>query len=77
MSIVIVYGDKASGKTRLSADLMRYYGCTRIVDGWNGSSSLKDGDLALTTEYPPFSIPGAHAVDIQSAKRALCLGEGS
>lgn len=77
MSIVIVYGDQASGKTRLSAELMRYYDCTRIVDDWDGSSSLKNGDLALTTEYPPFPIPGAHVVDIQSAKQALCLGEGA
>lgn len=77
MSIVIVYGDKASGKTRLSAELMRYYGCTKIVDDWDGSSPLKNGDLALTTEYPPFSIPGAHVVDIRSAKQAACLSEDS
>lgn len=72
MSIVIVHGAQSSGKTRRGPQLMKHYGCQRIVDDWDGRAPLNDGDLALTNTEPPFSIAGARVVDIVSAKLAIC-----
>lgn len=76
MSIVIVHGPKASGKTTNAERLRKHFKCKRIVDGWDGYSHstrprLKDGDLALTCDEPPFSVPGAKVVDIETAKLAI------
>jgi len=78
MSIVIVHGPKASGKTRNAARLKKHYKCKRIIDGWGDFGLLqvlRDGDLVLTNMEPPFegaTLPrGALVVDIEKAKRAI------
>jgi hypothetical protein len=71
MSIVIVHGKQASGKTRRSQELMQHYGCKRIIDDWNGKDALQDRDLAITSECPPFKIAGARIVDFVNAKASL------
>lgn len=71
MSIVILHGAPATGKTRRSEQFKRHYGCSRIVDGWDGRAKLKDGDLAITNETPPFNVPGAKVVDVVTAKAAV------
>lgn len=73
MSIVIIYGPPASGKTTNGKKFMKHYGCSRVIewDEWRRGRALKDGDLALTNMEPPFSVPGARAVDIETAKRAI------
>lgn len=75
MSIVIVYGPMASGKTTNKNRLKQHYKCNRIVDDWDDTGmdfrKLKDGDLVLTTSYPPFSVPSAVSVEIKTALRAM------
>lgn len=71
MSIVIIHGPMASGKTRRATQLLRHYKCKRIVDCWDGRQALMDGDLALTNMEPPFNVYGARAVNIYDAKVAI------
>jgi len=49
---VIIHGPQACGKTRNSAALMAHFGCTTLVDPWNGRSPLPSNALALTHELP-------------------------
>jgi len=49
---VIVYGPQGCGKTNASDRLMRHFGCTELVDDWDGESPLPDGALALTNRKP-------------------------
>lgn len=69
MSIVIVYGPQGIGKTTHGEALRRHYKCSRVVE-WEGGP-LREGDLALTNESPPYDVPGATAVAFETAKRAL------
>jgi len=71
VSIVIVYGPQGIGKTTHGEALRRYYKCSRLVE-WEGEP-LREGDLALTNELPPYNVPGATAVPFETAKRALGL----
>ena len=72
MSIVIVYGSQNIGKSRRGDQLMKHYGCKRLVDEWDGRQKLRDGDLAITNMMPPFSVAGARIVDFITAKSAIC-----
>lgn len=65
--IVIVYGPPASGKTRHATQLLREYGCRRVIDDWDGQARLQGGDLALTQEGPPYTLPAAKAIAIGEA----------
>ena len=67
MSIVIIYGEPATGKTRHAIALKNYYGCKTITDGWDGSSFLRDETLALTNKQPPFNIKSAAGIHISVA----------
>lgn len=72
MTITIIYGPQASGKTRRAAQLLDHFGGKRIVDDWNGNpDALKDGDIALTSN-PKHGFPkGARVIDIATAKAML------
>lgn len=75
--VVIVHGPMASGKTRYAAQLMRLYGCGRVVDGWNEHMRLEAGDLALTLYPPPYkAIPGAVVHSIADALAKLHSKKG-
>lgn len=74
MMIVIIHGEQGSGKTRRGAQLLKHYGCKRLVDPWDGRARLSDGDLALTNQIPPFNVKGAKVVDIVTAKHAITKG---
>ncbi len=74
MSIVIIYGPKASGKTTNAERMKRHYGCRRIVDGWDAFEDipkLRDGDLALALDEPTVSIHGAIVIDIATALKKI------
>lgn len=45
---LIISAPQAAGKTRNAQLLMKKFGCSRLVDEWDGRSALRDGDLALT-----------------------------
>lgn len=69
--IVIIHGPQASGKTTHARRFMQHYGCSRVVDDWDGRSALQPGTLALTNECPPFNLSGAQVIDIKRALREL------
>ena len=56
MNRVVVFGAQGCGKTVFAECLRRKFGCERVVDDWDGRAPLKDGDLALTFEAPPYAV---------------------
>ena len=71
MAIVIIHGPQGAGKSQHAAIFRKRYRCDRIVDGWNPRQALESGDLALTTEAPPFAVPGARVINIAAALKAI------
>jgi serine kinase of HPr protein (carbohydrate metabolism regulator) len=71
MSIVIIHGPQGCGKTRYATELLKHYGCKRLVDDWRPNQRLRDGDMALTCEPPPFMGMGIRIVAADVAKRAI------
>lgn len=63
LPIVIVVAPPGTGKSRAANALAGRYGCTRIVDEWDGTSNLEPGDLALTN-CPLSQLAAAGAVDV-------------
>lgn len=55
---IIVYGPPGCGKSTHAPTFARRYGCTRIIDEWDGRSALPEGALALTNVEPPYTEPG-------------------
>lgn len=53
---LIIVGPQASGKTKNADSFLHVFGCTRIVDNWNGVTPLMGGDLALTNAEN-FQVP--------------------
>lgn len=45
---VVIIAPAGAGKTRNEAALMKIFGCTSVVDEWDGRTSLPHGALALT-----------------------------
>lgn len=75
--ITIIYGAQGSGKSRRADEFLKHYGCTRIVEEWDGKVRLKNGDLAFTNLKPPFTISADAmytVVSIQAAKLAVING---
>lgn len=56
MKTVIVYGPQGCGKSQHADLLLAMFGCSLLVDGWDGESSLQDGSLALTNVEPPYAV---------------------
>jgi len=72
MAIVIIYGPKASGKTRHAEQFMRHFNSKRLVDEWSHNDiKPKEGDLVLTTDAPPFNVEGASIFRIDQALQLL------
>lgn len=71
MSIVIIHGRKASSKTRNPQQLLKHYGCKRIVSAWRPGKRLQHGELALTIYSPAFGPAGAVWIDADQASRAI------
>jgi hypothetical protein len=49
---VIIYAPSGAGKTANAEKLRELFGCTSIVDGWDGKSELPQGALVLTNVMP-------------------------
>lgn len=45
---ILIHGPKACGKTRNAQALAAHFGCSRIVDDWNGRDRVAPGALVLT-----------------------------
>lgn len=73
MATVIIHGPKASGKTTNAKQFKLHYGCRHIVDEWMPGDKVPclDRALILTTEDPPFNIPRARVIHIDTALRAI------
>ena len=74
--ITVIFGRSSSGKTYHKQAFKKHYGCKRIVDGWSSHHTnhpllpLRDGDLVLTNEMPPYrGLERARVIPIGSAKR--------
>ncbi len=46
-STVVIHGPQGCGKTRNAQALAAHFGCSRIVDDWNGQSKIEEGSLVL------------------------------
>ena len=44
---VLIHGPQGCGKTRNAQALAAHFGCSRIVDDWNGQSKIEEGSLVL------------------------------
>lgn len=45
---VVIHGPQGCGKTRNAQALAAHFGCTRIIDDWNGRDRVEEGSLVLT-----------------------------
>ncbi|MES1985506.1 MAG: hypothetical protein V4461_11185 [Pseudomonadota bacterium] len=54
MTIIVIHGPMATGKTRYKQAFAKHYGCTSIVDNWCAREHEfpEDGRLVLTTSHP-------------------------
>lgn len=76
MTIIVIHGPMASGKTRNAQKFRSYYGQKRIVDGWSEGDErqLRPGDLVLTIEQPDTirrCIQRARLIAIEQAIHAI------
>ena len=67
---LIIIAPQGSGKTTQAPALLAHYGCSRLVDEWDGRSALQPGDLALTNGLAS-AQPGYRVMDLDSALAAL------
>lgn len=72
MRSVIVHGPQGCGKTSAAQVLQRHFGCTQIVDEWDGREPLPDGALVMTNLPPHRFCAPANASVVEFA-RALRL----
>mgnify|MGYP003640550361 CR=1 FL=1 len=54
MTIIVIHGPMATGKTHHKEAFAKHYGCTAIVDNWfvRDHEFPEDGRLVLTTSHP-------------------------
>jgi len=87
MTLIVIHGQPASGKTFHAQFLRRAYRCLRILDGWKPPRSglhatcddgtfaaPRHGDLVLTTASADAiarALPGAQIIPIEDALIAL------
>jgi len=71
MSILIIYGEKGSGKTTNAERLRAHFGCKRVVDDWIPGDQLRDGDMALTCDDGCFGYKKAQVVTLTAALKQL------
>jgi len=82
MTITVIRGHQATGKTVNAQAFQKQYGCSAIVDDWYPPSrcsrelEVRDGSLVLTTESEASigkHLPGARVIDINTARASIGL----
>lgn len=48
---IVIHGPQGCGKTRSAEALAKHFGCSHIVDDWNGRDKVAPGALVLTNTY--------------------------
>ncbi|NYT43135.1 hypothetical protein HZY97_20335 [Sphingomonas sp. R-74633] len=88
MTITVIHGPQASGKTFHAERFRKHFGCRDVVDGWRPGSDLSDhsepvvlrnGDLLLTNANPDavmkrFGDRGVRLIPIEQARRMIGVG---
>lgn len=63
MKSIIVFGPQGCGKSVQSAQLMRHFGATSVVEDWCPGDGLQRGVLHLTHVRPPATLRGGCLYD--------------
>jgi len=71
MKSVVIYGPEGCGKSLLSQDMKKHFGCTAVVDGWDGEADLPDGVLAITNVKPLVQLKDALVLSFGEAEAQL------
>lgn len=64
-----VFAPQGAGKSTHAAELAQLFGCTTVVDEWDGTSEVPDGALVLAQlgiGLLPKAKAGVLAVDVQA-----------
>lgn len=64
---VIIVAPQGAGKSLNAEQLLASLGCGRLVDGWDGASPLRPGDLALTNLESFAGAVGARVMSLSDA----------
>lgn len=62
MQSVVIHGPQGCGKTTHAEALARHFGCTQVVQDWNGLDPLPAGALGLT------NAPAARLAAVEGAR---------
>ena len=71
---VVVHGPQGCGKTRNAQALAAAFGCSSIIDDWDGRSPLPSGALALTNVAPTFA-QASEVLEFGAACRRAAITE--
>jgi len=75
---VFVFAPQGAGKTANAEALRAMFGCTAVVDGWEGDLPLRDGTLVLSSLNPVDLIGLEENARGNSGElTAVCTGAGS
>lgn len=72
MRSIIVHGSQGCGKTSAAQALRRHFGCTQIIDEWDGRVPLPGGALVMTN-LPPHRFRAPANASVIEFARALRL----
>ena len=61
---VVIHGQQGCGKTRNAQALAVHFGCSSVVDDWNGRDPIAAGSLVLTNrdDWKAHALPTARKV---------------
>jgi len=61
---VLIHGPQGCGKTRNAQALAEHFGCSKVVEDWNGRDPIAAGSLVLTNrdDWKAHALPTARRV---------------
>jgi MoxR-like ATPase len=64
MTTILIHGPQGCGKTRNAQALAAHFGCSKVVDDWNGRDRVVAGALVLTNidNWKASALPTARRV---------------